>query len=343
MENDTPRIPEFAHYYGDWIWDEELTGWIKSLLLFFDGIALAVPSARADQLIESNPVLAQPLAELGLLRNYWPNSIFNWLKPYMPVIERFGTSLWRMAEIFDRTAEGETLSASDLRELDRVLSSDEGGRLLRANLETYYATFARAAQKYGGTPPQMNANTVGMVSWLLRQNITDVAIQSVIDDEEAAAFVAAIIGSHDAGRAKIVVGDLAQVGVDLSTVPLDEVLGFRAEYGNEYRRYSSDVRRFALELSLMGEADQRSALTERRAELDDRAERLRRTARAAFARQTLSFGFGFAGAAWTLVHGDPWGGVFAAGAALTGITRSDPGAIGAAYTYILRARAELTR
>jgi len=34
MEDDTLRIPEFAYYYGDWIWDEELTGWIKSLLLF---------------------------------------------------------------------------------------------------------------------------------------------------------------------------------------------------------------------------------------------------------------------------------------------------------------------
>jgi hypothetical protein len=61
MKNDTPRIPEFAYYYGDWIWNEELTGWVKSLLLFFDGIALSVSPARADELIESNPVLAQPL------------------------------------------------------------------------------------------------------------------------------------------------------------------------------------------------------------------------------------------------------------------------------------------
>jgi hypothetical protein len=40
MEALTPRVPEFAHYYGDWIWNEELTGWVKSLLLFFDGIVL---------------------------------------------------------------------------------------------------------------------------------------------------------------------------------------------------------------------------------------------------------------------------------------------------------------
>ncbi len=73
LSSATPRLPEFAHYYGDWIWDEERTGWIKSLLLFFDGIALALPPATADRLIEANPVLAQPLAELGLLRNYEPD------------------------------------------------------------------------------------------------------------------------------------------------------------------------------------------------------------------------------------------------------------------------------
>ena len=121
------------------------------------------------------------------------------------------------------------------------------------------------------------------------------------------------------------------------------MLGFRAEYGTEYRRYSSDVRRFVLELSLMDEANQRSALMDRRAELDDRAEQLRKIGRTAFARQAISFGFGLAGAAWTLVHGDPWGAAFAASAAAAGLTRQDPEQIGAGYTYILRAKAELAR
>jgi hypothetical protein len=181
-----------------------------------------------------------------------------------------------------------------------------------------------------------------MSIWL-QGNISDVAIQPVIDDEDAASFVSIILGLYAPGRAKIVVSDLAQVGIDLSAVPLDEVLGFRAEYGSEYRRYSSDVRRFALELSLMGTADQDSALTERRQELEDRAEQLRRLGLTAFARQTAIFGFGVAGAAWTLIHGDAWGAAFAAGAATAGMTRRDPGAIGAAYTYILRAKTELTR
>jgi hypothetical protein len=332
MENDTPRIPEFAYYYGDYFWHEDLTGWIKSLLLFFDGIALALRSEVADRHIEADPVLAQPLAELGLLRNYNPKCRRT---SKMDGQETFGPPWKRMAEIFERA--GETLSPSDRRDISAAVSGEEGRRLRKA-LDRLSMIVASA-----DTPSQLNALFPGLAAKNLCENITDVAIQPVIDDEDAAAFVSAIINWHDAGRAKIVVGDLAQVGIDLSAVPLDEVLGFRAEYGSEYRRYSSDVRRFALELSLMDEADQRSALMDRRAELDDRAEQLRRIGRTAFARQAISFGFGFAGAAWTLVHGDPWAGAFATGAALAGITRSDPGAIGAAYTYILRAEAELTR
>lgn len=75
-----PGVPEFVHYYGDWFWTDEHTAWLKSLLLFFDGIALALPNETVDGLIASHPVLAQPLAEAGLLRNYAPDL---WLKsPY---------------------------------------------------------------------------------------------------------------------------------------------------------------------------------------------------------------------------------------------------------------------
>ena len=152
-----------------------------------------------------------------------------------------------------------------------------------------------------------------------------------------------MLGSHDNGRAKLITDDLRHVGIDLQAVALDEVLDFRRQHGAEYRAYSRDVRRFVLELSLLSEVGKASALADRRAELDDRAEELRRVARSAFKRQAVSFGFGLAGAAWTLVHGDPWGGIFAAGAAAGGLTRADPEPIGAAYTYILRAKTELTR
>jgi hypothetical protein len=330
-----PRIPEFAHYYGDWIWDEALTDWIKLLLLFFDGIALGIPAATADRLIESDPILAQPLAELGLLHNYWPD--------VWPKIEsQFSSS--RRIEPVDKFFDKYFEYFEQIPEFIRFITPDS--RDSESNVSRAFDMLddlGRAWRDFGDTDSNRLALAAAGISRLLLQHVTDVALQPVIDNENAASFVAAIIGSHDAGRAKIVIGDLAQVGIDLSAVPLDEVLHFRSQYGSEYRRYSADVRKFVLELSLMDEASRRSAVMERRAELDERAEQLRKIGRTAFARQTIGFGFGLAGAAWTLVHGDPWGASFAAGAVAAGLTRQDPEQIGASYTYILRAKTELRR
>ena len=137
--------------------------------------------------------------------------------------------------------------------------------------------------------------------------------------------------------------DLRHVGIDLTAVPLDEVLDFRRQYGSEYRAYSRDIRRFISELLPLSETDQGAAFMDRRAELDDRAAELRRIGRRAFRYQAISLGFGIAGAAWTLSHGDVWAAVFAAGSAAAGLSTSTSARGGAPYTYILRAKAQLAR
>jgi hypothetical protein len=117
----TPRIPEFAHYYGDFIWDEELTGWIKSLFLFFDGIALALPPEMADRLIEANPVLAQPLAELGLLRNYDP--FLRIKKSRTQFDEEFHQFLDKVWPIYQRLFRHGSLSEKDKRDYAAALET----------------------------------------------------------------------------------------------------------------------------------------------------------------------------------------------------------------------------
>src|SRR5437899_2980536 len=42
--NDIPR--EAAYYYPEWHWRSDDHGWVKSLLLFFDEIALLVPDYK---------------------------------------------------------------------------------------------------------------------------------------------------------------------------------------------------------------------------------------------------------------------------------------------------------
>jgi hypothetical protein len=43
--------------------------------------------------------------------------------------------------------------------------------------------------------------------------------------------------------------DLETVSIDLDLVPLDDVLAFRAENAETYRKYAADLRAFALQLS----------------------------------------------------------------------------------------------
>jgi hypothetical protein len=203
MESSTPQVAEFAHYYGYPVWNEEFADWVKSLLLFFDGIALTLPSTEMEQLIEFDPVLAQPLAEQGLLQNFPLDQVNVKPSPSGPWSEGF---------------------------------------------KEFTERYNQAKQRFGDVPshPHLFALALGAISTVLSRDVTEFAIQPVIDNGDAASYVAAILGSHDNGRAKIITDDLRHVGIDLQLVPLDEVLDFRRQHGAEYRSYSRDVRRFVL-------------------------------------------------------------------------------------------------
>lgn len=306
------------------------------MLLFFDGIALALPSRAADWYINDDPYLAQPLIEQGLMRNFEPEL---WMTE-LPAENL--SDVQAMSEItqWDITSSSTGIIPPNLEDI-----SGEAGfvQSLRPFLDRYPAIIEQVLS--GAHEPYLvRPFVVGVTSKLLSQNIKDVAVQPIIDDWNAAWFVASVIGSPvGESHPDVIVGDIARVGIDLTAVPLDEVVDFRRTHGSEYRAYSKEVRDFVLSLSLMAENDRIAAITERRADLIDRAEQLREIGRRSFKRQSISVGIGFAGAAWTLAHADPWGAAFAAAATAAGISRPSLGSIGAAYTYVFQAAKELGR
>lgn len=133
----------------------------------------------------------------------------------------------------------------------------------------------------------------------------------------------------------VVAFDLQYVSVDLSAVPLDEVLGFRAENSRAHREYVTSVRQFTRELSLISEADRAQAFQERQAQLDDLANDLKRTARKVWKRPA-SFGLTLAGAAWTYHSGDLFGALLAAAGGLMGLEGAPANEAGA-YSYLFAA------
>ena len=110
--------------------------------------------------------------------------------------------------------------------------------------------------------------------------MTEVIISGALDDlsKEKTAF-------HELSYSRlgrVVTFDLETVGVDLSSVPMDEVLGFREEYGEEYRKYARCVRRFVRELSMPPEEEYMREFDERQQELDEIARDLKSRERKAW-------------------------------------------------------------
>jgi len=70
-----PETPtEIAYYYPEPYWLAHEGGWVKSLLLFFDEIAILLPSYMRGRHLLADPTLAGPVEERGLLRVLEPET-----------------------------------------------------------------------------------------------------------------------------------------------------------------------------------------------------------------------------------------------------------------------------
>ena len=130
---------------------------VKSLLLFFDGIATQYPSDDFNRLVDSDPVLALPLVESGLLVNYAPNE-------QSPVPKAFDP------------ASGEL--TSEFKKIIKPILP-----LLKAVFERSTAASTHPQSAFDSLHTALSADT-------LRQTVTNVAIQPVTDDEAMAQIVA---------------------------------------------------------------------------------------------------------------------------------------------------------
>ena len=101
------------------------------------------------------------------------------------------------------------------------------------------------------------------------------------------------------------------------------------------------LRQFALELSLLEDADRARALADRRSDLRDEARDLRERARASWrdTKDVAGFGLGIAGAAWSLATMNPV--PAALGALGAGLRMLPSKASGSAYSYLFQANRAL--
>lgn len=124
--------------------------------------------------------------------------------------------------------------------------------------------------------------------------------------------------------------------MNLGPVPIDEVLDFRKQNLAAHKLYSASVRKFANELSHMDAREREDSFALRQAELDDMASDLRKRSRKAW-RKPASAGLGLAGAAVSLVNGNPLGASLSVGAGILGYQSAIPMPTGA-YSYLFSAQ-----
>jgi hypothetical protein len=332
-------LTEVAYYHEPY-WGPSRGDWIKSLLLFFDGVALLVPDYMRDRPLLADPTLAQPLAEQGLLHRLSPETLVDQattesLTDLLDGLLRSGAF-----DELDRDTDFQELSYSRLGGIADPGLTDLVLHELKAR------GLARETEDGVSIPlhPAVRALVLVTLAQLLREPAerAGYALQPV---SSRPATVRALLVTLDqqplptAGH--VVATDLEQVTLDLAPVPLADVLAFREEHGAEHRAYARDLRDFVRSLAVLDEQARDQAFADRREALADTADQLRRLARRSWRRPLASFSLGIGGSALALAHGNPIGAGLALAGGLLGLKRqADPAS---AYAYLFHAQEGLSR
>lgn len=336
---DTQRAaqrPELVQFSTAWSWPEADMDRMKSLLLYFDGVAWLLPGALRDELLDADPILAAPLYEAGLLRNYEPDQ---WLTAAVAADIRaaaravaadgrlnsaLGTlfSLDHMSHLIAR--DEDPVAQAIVEELERAdvirrRTDDEHMVLVvdfvRQVVLTVLSLAARACIAEADIQPTAHC------LWPHEETQSDFYLSLGLALRALGAhdirFTLPIKARHDdylrlVGNpiTLLLDADVQDVGVDLSGVPLDEVLAFRHEHGALFRVYQQHLRRFAVDYAAAADEEQRRLASERAEEIRDHAAALR-SVRRSLGRPVAGLAFAVAGAVWTLRSGDPLGAILA--------------------------------
>jgi hypothetical protein len=345
VEEPSSQLSELAYYYPEPYWLAEESSWVKSLLLFFDGIAILLPEYMSGRELVADPTLAEPLADLGLLTVLQPEWFVD-----QQLADRLAEGMVELLTggAFDGPGTGDApfteismsrmgfapLSTSRMGSTDRGVFEMILGDLKRAGL-------ARDSEDGVSVPLRRDVRHAYLL--LLAQEARAAGhrhgydLQPTTDERSGKAVRDFLELSAMPSRQDVIGFDLMTASVDLDPVPLDEVLDFRRQHGAEHRDYMLNLREFAGEVSTAERPDRRRLLDQRQDQLSEQAAGLMRRAIAAFKKPAAGAGFAISltGAAWSLATGNPIGaGLGALGAAAPLLPGRDTGS---AYSYIFRA------
>lgn len=332
-EKKPAKLRELAFYYPNPMWF--YGDWIKSLVLFFDGIALLVPNYMKRRPEEIDPAIVAGLKQHGLLEIIEPEK----------AVDKSATEKLAMAMTdvitsgaLDELAKEQTAFAE--LSMSRLGSyGDEG--LYRMILEELKKRgLAKESEDKVSIPmhPKVRSLVLVFLSQILRPygGKLNARLSPATDmGNMVHALTEILTVKTDPSVGAVVEFDLNTVTVDLGAIPIDEVLDFRKQNLAAHKRYMLSARKFAFDLSRMPEEERRAAFELRQAELDDLASDLRKRARKAWHKPS-SFALALAGSAISAVT-SPVGSLLRAAASVAGYEKASAGDTGP-YSYLFAAR-----
>ena len=324
--------PDVAYYYPAPYWGWRESTWVKSLLLFFDQIAILLPRYMHGLHVDADPATVMPLEERGLLQVLEPN---DWIDQ---------DTAECLAELVVDLLTNGTFDELPTDVPFRELSQSRLGHGIDVGLADWLVEelsakgLARPSEDGLSIPLQPTVRTTILV--ILGQ-LSRVAgarrglkVHPATNDQRAITELTQTLSRAPFPSAeKVIILDLQPVSFDLASVPLDDILDFREEHRPEHQKYMRDLHRFMAELAAIDDAgDRERLLVERRQEIADASQQLQFSTRRWLGRNLPPVSFGLAGAAWSIGQRDPVGLALAAAALASQIGPKPPPLI-TAYSY----------
>jgi hypothetical protein len=316
--SDLTDLRSVAYFYPEPFWSGDDGSAIKNLLPFFDEVAILLPNYMYGRHRDASPWLTGPLEDAGLLRVLEPGEFID-----QSMIEQlFGimsdllvVGAFDQLKIDDSPYGYHELSRSRLGwNADLDLSTLLTEELIRRKL-------ALPSQDGVSVPLHPVVRTTILV--LLSQLAPAVGRKQSIEllpvtphRDRISDLLTVLRLPHVTGQAQVVALDVETVGVDLSSLPLDEVLSFRTDHGEQHRAYLRSIRQFTRVLSSLSHDEASSAVADRQEELADLAADLRHLSRRHWKKPIARVAVGGAGAILSAVTGSPLAAAFAGIAAL---------------------------
>jgi len=368
------ELPRIAFYCPGPSWSQSESDWMKSMLLFFDGIGLIIPDETTKYSLPDSPFVRDPdftqaLLDYGVLQILRPEQLMDQeaaealhesllelldapgsvLRPEKREDERFFEYYLNLthAGIGSHDKRQESLGELLFEELrKRNLVGDLPSPI--ASFEAPYKIDRLISGEPGGQLMGVQRRVWVLILSLQAQIIRSAArrlgldLQPVTSDTTVARLP--ILSSRLLGitsAAQAVAFDMERVAVNLGPIPLDEVLDFRKQHGASYRAYARNLRAFLVELSVLPEEERRDVWRQRADEIIDSAHELRKITRTAWRQPAASVALGILGAAYA-VHQKEWpAGIISlltggVGASIKNVPES-------AHTYLFRIELELNR